>query len=197
MSAFSSTDPFLCSNFARRDLGFDQVTNCLIWAFPPLIKFKPLIRWETVFFLPLTSSRFALHICHLGNITLWERVRSSFWSWRRQDNAKETSKGSVRDSWHTIDTGTLLLQPKRWRSVSPISFVCQSVRVFVLCAQGGGWFVFKSLLLFSGLRGLSYWRWFTAVLPAEHKSPGPISVAVCYSLKDQVLQGKLEVTTEK
>ena len=166
-------------------------------SFSPLIKFKPLIRWETVFFLPLTSSRFALHICHLGNITFWERVRSSFWSWQRKDKAKETSKGTVRDSWTTIHTDTLLLQPKRWWSVVPVSFVCQSVHVFKLYAQGGGWFVFKSLLLFSGLPGLSYWRWFTDVLPAKQKSPGQISVAVCYSLKDQVLQGKLEVTTEK
>ena len=36
-----------------------------------------------------------------------------------------------------------------------------------------------------------------AVLPAKQKSPGQISGAICYSLKDQVLQGKLGMTTEK
>lgn len=36
-----------------------------------------------------------------------------------------------------------------------------------------------------------------AVLPAKQKSPGQISVAVGYSLKGQVLQGKPGMTPEK
>lgn len=49
---------------------------------------------------------------------------------------------------------------------------------------------------FSGQEYLSYLIGLWQALPARRNS-GQISVAICFSLEDQVQQGKLEMTTEK
>lgn len=169
----------------------------------PLIKFKPLIRWETVFFLPLTWSLFALRICHPGNFTLLGEGSLQAFEVGREEirqprQARFAScKGTTRDSGKAICHSYVIPAAKEmghYRS----SFICWLNRPS-LCVMYPRVSVICLLKVCYSLVDTSIfptWLVYGSLLPAK-KNSGPISVAICFSLEDQVRQGKLEMTTEK
>lgn len=137
------TDLFAFLQFCKKGPGARASHKLSDLSFPLLIKFKPLIRWETVFFLPLTSSLFALRICHPGNFPLLGE--GSLWAFevgreeiRRPRQALLYAKKPGGTPVKPSAIAPLSLQ-QRWNI--PVRLWLNQA-VFVSCAQGCMWLVF-------------------------------------------------------
>lgn len=106
------TDPFAFLQFCIKGPGARASQKRSDLSFSLLIKFKPLIRWETVFFVPLTSSLFALRICHPGNFPLLGK--GSLWAF---EVGWEEIRRPRQASLHAKDPGGTPVKPSVHLSV--------------------------------------------------------------------------------